>query len=322
MQSEFETGDRSLANVWAKKYVGGLTDSDEMDAVVEMLERPAIAEKLASSLRFCSSQAWAKTEKLLFQELQRHRIDPGLIDPWKIAHDAQSLFDKALESYQADRSPEQFSVHIAKPCGQIRQSHTAHDPRVLGFLSMQFHYTSQFLLEELQVGEREGIAKYLKVMDDHLYMPLQRSYEAAGNQPWDSAILHAVQQLLPVSTSIAEMIADQVAAINPGYQCYTGSLDHPDVRISSIRDIEMFQIYLCLCVLEGNITAVQEELFPLCVMLYPPLKVHWNLVQQLIFFLHQEVRKRLPFDDYQVFAPSLKMLGEMFSDDIFAGSPI
>lgn len=318
MQSEFQSADRSLASLWAKKYVGRLTESTEIPASVGILDRSKMVEKLTNSLRFCSSRAWAKTEELLFQELQRHRIEASLIDPWKIANDAQSLFEKALESYQAYRSPEQFSVHIALHCGRIRQHHTAVDPRVLGFLSMQFHYTSQFLLEELHPVEQETIAKYFKVMDDHLYMPLQRSYEAAADQTFNSPVLHAVQQLLPISTQIAEMITAQVIAINPDYQCYTGRLDHPEVHISSIRDVEMFQIYLCLCALENNITAVQEELFPLCVMLYPPLKVHWNLVQQLIFLLHQELKKRLNPDDYQVFAPSIKMLGEMFSDDVFS----
>ncbi len=318
MQSNFETADRSLAGLWAKKYVDGLTENTEGLHDPSASGRVSTAEKLASALRFCSSRAWAKTEELLAQEIHRHRIDPHLIDPWKIASDAQLLFEKALESYQNTRTPEQFSVSIARHCGRIRAQHTAVDPRVLGFLSMQFHYTGQFLLEDLNPTEKRAIAQYLKVMDDHLYMPLQRSYDAAAEQPMQSPILVAVQQLLSISTTVAETITAQVSAINPDYQCYTGNLYHPEVRTSSIRDVEMFQIYLCLCALEGNITAVQQELFPLCVMLYPPLKVQWTLVQQLIFLLNQEIRKRLKPEAYHVFASSIRAFNDMFSEDIFA----
>ncbi len=316
MQSNFETANRSLAGVWAKKYVQNLSGQTTEHSDPGISERTHTAKKLADLLRFCTSRAWAKTEDLLFEEIQKHQIDANLIDPWKIASDSRSLFEKALDGYQNDRSPEQFSVSISQHCGRIRQQHTTVDPRVLGFLSMQFHYTGQFLLEELSPAEKRAIGKYLKVMDDHLYMPLQRSYDAAGEQDWDSPTLGAVQRLLAISTSIAETITAQVAAINPHHQCYTGDLNHPEVRISSIRDVEMFQIYLCLCTLEDNITSVQQELFPLCIMLYPPLKVHWNLVQQLILLLHQEIRKRLNPEDYHVFAPSIKAFNEMFAEDI------
>ncbi len=318
MQSNFEPVDRSLAGVWAKKYVDNLAENPSAPSGARASVRSQTAEKLTNSLRFCSSRAWAKTEDLLFQEIQKHHIDSNLIDPWKIASDAQSLFEKALESYQDYRSPEQFSVNVSRHCGRIRQQHTSQDPRVLGFLSMQFHYTGQFLLEELTLAEKNSIGPYLKVMDDHLYMPLQRSYDTAGNQPLNSIALAAVQQLLPVSIQIAEVITAQVSAINPLHQCYTGSLSHPEVRVSSLRDVEMFQIYLCLCAMEGNISSVQQELFPLCVMLYPPLKVHWNLVQQLILLLNQELRKRLNPDAYRVFAPPIKAFNDMFAEDIFA----
>jgi hypothetical protein len=42
----------------------------------------------------------------------------------------------------------------------------------------------------------------------------------------------------------------------------------------------MFQVYLWVCVLEDTISSGQQELFPLCVMLYPRLNVRWELVQQ------------------------------------------
>ncbi|HEY9619622.1 MAG TPA: hypothetical protein V6C78_04590 [Crinalium sp.] len=315
--SEFE---QSLAGLWAKKYIRNLTSSTEDYLMAKISGRAQTAEKLLSRLRFCSSRAWAKTDGLLFQEIEKHRINTNLIDPWKIAEDSRQLFEKAIESYQAKVTPERFSVIISKQCGKIRQDYTTQDPRILGFVSMQFHYTGRFLLEELNSVERGIVADYLKVMDDHLYMPLHRSYEAAAKHSLDSPALQAVQHLLPLSTQIAEFICMEVAESNPEHRCSTGSLSNPTVRTSSIRDAEMFQTYLCLCALERSIAPVQQELFPLCVMLYPPLQVNWNLVRQLVSLLERELQKRLKPEHYTIFVPFLGAFQDMFSEDIFPAS--
>lgn len=322
MQSGFRANDQSLAGLWAKKYLENLDDSAEGERSPKLSERAKTSERLLSRLRFCSSRAWTQTEKFLFKELKKHRLDPSHVDPWRIAEDSHQLFEKACESYQNYIKPEQFSVIISSHCGLLRKHHTALDPRFLGFLSMQFHYTGSFLLEELTQLERVFLADYFKVMDDHLYMPLQRAYDAAAQHAYHDPALMAVRQLLPISTRIAEYIRAHVAEQNPSYHSHTGSLSHPTVRVSSTRDIEMFQIYLCLCVLEGSITAVQQELFPLCIMLYPPLNVQWKLVRQLVMLLTQEIRQRLDPANYAVFAPYLASLQSMFSTDVLPDSPV
>lgn len=311
--SEFEP---SLASLWARKYIRNLTDTTENYLLAKISGRAQTSEKLLSKLRFCSSRAWAKTDGLLVEEIEKHRINSNLIDPWKIAEDSRSLFEKAIESYQAQLSPERFSVVIAPLCGEIRHHYTADDPRILGFVSMQFHWTGQFLLEELSLLEKGIIADYLKVMDDHLYMPLQRSYEAAAQHALNAPPLKAVQQLLPLSTQIAEFICMEVAEQRDSYRSHSGRLSDPKVKVSSIRDAEMFQTYLCLCVLETSITAVQQELFPLCVMLYPPLQVRWELVRQLISLLQREMQSRLTLENYTVFEPYLKVFNDIFSEDV------
>ncbi|MBD2155532.1 hypothetical protein [Leptolyngbya sp. FACHB-16] len=319
MQPGFNSTDhQSLAGLWAKKYIENLCDpSEREDRSPTGGDRTRIAAKLRDRLRFCSSQAWTKTENLLIKEIARHRIDPSHINPWRIAEDSHQLFEKACENYQNHITPEKFSVIISPQCGQVRQHHTAVDPRLLGFLSMQFHFTGKFLLEELTPVERIFIADYFKVMDDHLYMPLQRAYDAAAQHSLNAPALLAVRQLLPLSTRIAEFIAAHVAEQNSSYRTYSGYLSNTVVKTSSIRDIEMFQIYLCLCVLEESMTSVQEELFPLCVMLYPPLKVQWNLVRQLVEGLNQELQRRLNPENYKTFSPYLTALQSMFSINVF-----
>lgn len=306
----------SLAGLWAKHYVQALQGEDEQVAQ-SAPNRARTASDLMSALRFTSSQAWSKTEALLRTEIQRHRMNEALIDPWKIADDSRQLFQKAAEGYVEGLSPERFSVAIAPACGKIRHSYTASDPRVLGFMSMQFHYTGQLLIEDVPASEKETIRRFLKVMDDHLYMPLHRSYEAAAQHDYNAPELMAVRQLLPLTTQMAELICTTVAQRHPNYTCLNGRLDNPIVRISSVRDAEMFQVYLCLCVLEGSIASVQQELFPLCVLLYPPLNVRWDLVRDLLRLIDQSIQMHLAPSSAAIFKRYLGALQDMFSEDVF-----
>jgi hypothetical protein len=339
----------SLTNLWAKKYIKNLQPdtaheniaSDNLDEILSSERRNATATKLLQSLRFASAQAWAKTEDLLRGQLQSHGITSDLIDPWQIAADSQFLLGKALSIYTENsdnrlveielNSPEkniklssltqlpntgQLSVAIANSVGNIRRKYTSVDPRAIGFVSMQFHYSGQILLNSLPPLEQMIVNSYLKVVDDHLYMPLQRCYEASANLEYDDIALEAVRQLLPLISEIARQVSQKTLIMYSDYQCHSGLLSCSQVRISSLRDIEMFQVYLCLCVLEHSVGAIQQELFPLCVMLYPPLKVSWELVRTLLRLLNQEMHSYLPPVYINVFEPYLISLAEMFSDDV------
>jgi hypothetical protein len=307
--------DRSLAALWAQKYV----DKLRVQAIPSEVLNTQMADKVKGSLRFASSQAWAKTEKLLAVEMPRHRLDPDLIDPWQIAEDSQRLFEKAAESCEGGTSPARFSAEISRSCGQLRARYTQRDPRVLGFMSMQFHYTGQMVLQALSAQERGLFYPYLKVMDDHLYMPLQRMYEAAAAHARDtvSTPLAAIQELLPITTKVAESICGEVAQRFSGYRCESGLLTDVEVRISSIRDVEMFQVYLGLCALEGSVAAVQQELFPLCVMHNPALKESWELVRQMLELLDEGLHFHLTLPSYDGVLPYLRAMQDMFSLEIF-----
>lgn len=322
----YASNPHSLAAIWARKYVTAVMTRDDAEKlkinhdiseVSSSQGRSITASKLARNLTLASAQAWSKTEALLSEEVRRHGIDPNLIDPWQIAADSHNLFKKCLDAYSERATPRRLSVMVAKDFGLVRQKYTAEDPRTLGFVSMQFHYTGLSLLEKLSPSEQALFAPYIKVMDDHLYMPLRDAYEAAANYEIGAPTLAAVQQLLPISTKIAHAVCEHVNRLRPGYESYSGSLGSPLVRTSSVRDVEMFQVYLCLCVLENSLRSVQQELFPLCVMLYPRLGVGWELVRGMLQTIGWEMHERLAPDHLAVFFPYLKTLTEMFSVDVF-----
>ncbi len=309
--------DQPFSEAWAKKYLRNLAEQDNH---IEVLKRSEIASEVAKTLmqalRTTSLQAWGRTEALLSQEVIRHQIDPELIDPWEVAKDTHQIYKTALSAYSEQILPAKFSTRIARDLGKIRQKYTADDPRVIGFISMQFHYSGQILLNLIPPVQQASLSAYFKVIDDHLYMPLERAYQAAAEHAYDAPALQAVQQLLPLCSEIATKIAERVIQIYPNYQCHTGRLSDTNIQISSVRDIEMFQVYLWVCVLENNISAVQQELFPLCVMLYPRLKVHWELVRQLIHLLGIEIRSRLEPQQAAYFLPYYESLWAMFSPQV------
>ncbi len=317
---------QSLAKLWAKKYIQNLDTKEAGTGEKPWLsaygqERSEIAEKLMYSMRYTSLQAWQKTESLIGREIQRHQINPKLIDPWKISEDAYEIYQKALESYAKMIAPQHLARIIGAYLGQLRDKYTAADPRTIGFVALQFHYTGQMMLSEVSSQwEQNQLLAYFKVIDDHLYMPLQRAYNAAATQDYDSPALSVVQTLLPSSTEIARNICQRIIELYPRYLSHSGSLHHPVVKTSSIRDVEMFQVYLWVCVLENNIAAIQQELFPLCVMLYPALKVHWELVRQMINLMGKEFSKRVKPEQRQLFVPYFQALREMFSPEVFPES--
>ncbi|HEY9602486.1 MAG TPA: hypothetical protein V6C85_12805 [Allocoleopsis sp.] len=316
----------SLAALWARKYYVSVTapeeelganDAESVKEIAGKEGRERTAQKLMQNLNLASAQAWALTETLLSEEIRRHGINPELINPVEIAADTRLLFQKVLNAYAERATPRRLSVIVGKDFGQVRQKYTSVDRRAIGFVSMQFHYTGQKLLEWLSHTERILWMPYLKVMDDHMYMPLQAAYEAAANHPFDSPALSAVQNLLPVSSKIAVSVCNQICRSHPKYESYSGPLSNSTVKTASIRDVEMFQVYLCLCVLEDDIRSVQQELFPLCVMLYPRLKVSWKLVQDMMKTLGWDMHDRLPPENMATFLPYLRILTEMFSTDVF-----
>jgi hypothetical protein len=132
------------------------------------------------NLTWASAQAWSLTETMLSEEIRRHGINPDLVNPLEIAADTRILFQKVVDAYAERSTPRRLSVIVGRDFGRVRQKYTSVDRRAIGFVSMQFHYTGQKLLQWLSPSEQMLWMPYMKVMDDHMYMPLQAAYEAAA----------------------------------------------------------------------------------------------------------------------------------------------
>jgi hypothetical protein len=307
----------SFSKAWAVRYMRMVKKPSSRQIFSDERElRAAVAKMLHQELRSVSARAWNKTEQLLSQQVVQHQLDPDTIDPWAIAGDVFQIFDKAFANYASFVYPERFAVNIAPELGIIRAKFTALDPRVIGFVSMQFHYTGELLLESVQPSQRGILRSYFKAIDDHLYMPLQRAYDAASYYSYSSPELKVVRTLLPESSAIAQRVVEQVLAVFPDHKCYSGALKSATVRASSLRDTEMFQTYLWVCLLERNTSVVQQELFPLCVMLYPTFNVKWQLVRYMLQLLQRECGQLLTSSEFALCLPHFDLLQTIFSAEV------
>ena len=317
----------SLAIQWAKNYLKNLqiapsktipqAEDSDFRIIGSKIWRAQTASILQESLTYASIDAITHTQLLLSKEIKRHHINPKLIDYLQIAADSCEIHRKVLEVYGNADHPSYSAVTVGQEIGAMRDKYTAIDPRLIGFVSMQVYYTTLFLLKDISAVERTVLTAYFKVIDDYLSMPLRRCYQAAAKHSYDSPSLQAVRQLLGKSTEIAASVFSRVSQLNPGYYSYSGSLNSTLVKTASIRDVEMFQIYLFLSILEENVAVFYQELFPVCVMLYPILGVKWELVWQMLNCLEQEICLRLEPQQLERIMPYFQALYEMFSPAVF-----
>jgi hypothetical protein len=240
-----------------------------------------------------------------------------MINPWEISQDAFNVYEKVLGFYLDNTAHTRLPASIGADIAKLRKKYTAKDPRTIAFVSMQFHYTACLLKGHLSPLEMSLLEGCFKVIDDHLYMPLHRAYAAAGKYPVESPKLVAAQKVLKFSSTIADKVAVEMARMYPNYKTYSGALSDPVVMASSRRDVVIFQIYLIVCLLEDSPSILQNELFPLCIMIYPKLNVHWELVRQILIMIGREIAHDLGEVSAALFRPYLYVLRDMFAPEVF-----
>ncbi|MBD0346552.1 MAG: hypothetical protein ICV63_17345 [Coleofasciculus sp. Co-bin14] len=188
------------------------------------------------------------------------------------------------------------------------------DRRTIGFMSTQFHLTSKLVLNRLTLAEQLLLSPYFKFIEEQVCIPWQRVCAAATHHEINSPILALVQTLLPASKEIAQQVYHRAAQLYPNHRSRGGTLSEPGVKASSIRDIEMFQGYLWLCALEGNMKAVEEEFLPLCMMVFPSINVTWELVEQLLPLLVTEIQVRVSPAQMRLLEPYTQAMQQLFSN--------
>ncbi|MGQ4647785.1 hypothetical protein [Lyngbya aestuarii] len=196
---------------------------------------------------------------------------------------------------------------------EFQEQHKAsRDWRTAGFMTTQLNLSNQLLLQKLTLAEQVLLKPYLQFVEEQVALPWQRVCAAAAKYSLDSPTLALVEKMLPLSDKIAQKVYQQLTQIFPDHCSRRGGLKEPDVAHSCLRDLNMWQAYLWLSVLEETTTAVEEELLTTCIMVMTGVEVKWELIEQWIKLLMDEIIAQATPSQIPIVFPYLIKIQELF----------
>ncbi|HEY9632899.1 MAG TPA: hypothetical protein V6D14_05820 [Coleofasciculaceae cyanobacterium] len=304
------------------KTVAKLQQMVEINCKCAGIQTNVIFSYIPNVVRLTEAQGIARTAAKVYQKVlevyQQQLPSPTLlaaipqVGTFKFSTDA---FSSSVMPQLSLPEVQQLATAIEPVLLQLQEQHlSAPDRRTIGFMSTQFHITSKLVLNRLTLPEQLLLSPYFKFVEEQVCIPWERVCAAAAKHDLDSPVLALVRRLLPASGEIAKKVYQQAVELYPNHRSLRGTLSEPGVRTSSIRDIEMFQAYLWLCALEGNMTAVEEEFLPLCMMVFPSINVSWKLVEQLLPLLMAEIQAHVSPDQMRLLLPYMQAMQQLFSN--------
>jgi len=258
----------------------------------------------------------------------------------RIARSINQVYEQTLVIYEQQQSPSQFlkfidssyelfsklalpffvlpavtqlAEELEPSLLQLQADHIGvQDPRMIGFLTTQFHFSTREILKHLTPYECVLLSPYFKFIEEQVCIPWHRVCTAAAKYLSSSPTFALVEHLLPQCHDIAEAVCNQ-AAQQLSHSSRRGTLNNPEVASSTIRDLTMIQGYLLLSILEGNLSAIEQELIPLCLMVFPSIDVEWNFVEQTLSLLVEAIRQRLDANQRELSAAYTQSLQALFA---------
>ena len=163
----------------------------------------------------------------------------------------------------------------------------------LGFLTTQINFSNSLLLQLLTPAEQALITPYLRFLEEYVSIPWQRLCLAADKYPRNSISIMILESMLPLVTKISKTVHGKWCERFSTYSSRRGDLNNPSIIHSCVRDFDMFQVYLWVCFLEGNLSFVQQELSPLCIIVFHTLGIPWEMTFEGTIFLMHEILNQL-----------------------------
>ncbi|MDF5719957.1 MAG: hypothetical protein PUP91_05610 [Rhizonema sp. PD37] len=315
-----------LVNFWAERYTVDMSSLTQNSKLYGELIKAALPEARALTTAKLLNNVLLVTNKQAEQQAKSlYEYIPEIIDSaWgrRITQFASQVYQKLLEVYQqqsgilvAPRTrqistltvAEQDSlllwpipdiVNLANEIEQMllkyQEQHVmVNDWRTVGFLTTLFNFTNKLLINQLTPVEKVLLCPYFKFVEEQVAIPWQRVCAAAAQHEQGSEALTLVEQMLPMASEISSTVYCQLLQLFPDHRSRRGGLSHPEIAHSCLRDLDMFQGYLWLCLLEGSPRSLQKELVPLCVMVMPSVGVEWRMIDQWKRLLADEIESRV-----------------------------
>ncbi|MFG6099763.1 hypothetical protein D0962_30725 [Leptolyngbyaceae cyanobacterium CCMR0082] len=331
-----------LLKIWLIRYLPKL-------GLISLQAHSHVKARLAVAV---SAEARQETRRKVLGNLTAHCTMSGLraqhlmmdshmplqiLEAQKITHQIVAIYQYLMEAYVRDfvfapvlhhlhttDSKQVVALQILPKFHQLMQGlapllkglqsliSTSTNLRAIGFLSTQIHLSRQRILSRLDVYERIWLSPYLQLTEELLCMPWQRVCIAAGNHSSNSPAAALVTKMLPLTEPIASAVYHRALRTFPNHVSRQGCIQSDPVQTSSVRDLSMFQTYIWLSLLEGNISVIKNELLPLCLLVFPCSKVSWQFVQYGIQWLSEEIYLHLTSPETLMFSSYIKPIQRLF----------
>lgn len=333
-----------LVQLWAKRYTPDLSPLDlayqpllygQLVQAATPDGRDATAAKLRESLVDLKCQLAAIQARSLYEYI------PNIVDLREARHLTTFTFQvyvKLLKLYQQPAARASSAIDrlqiaqgtvpltawgipdIAELAAALepillkfQQQHMAsRDWRTLGFITTQLNFANKLLLHKLTPIEAVLISPYLKFVEEQVAVPWQRVCAAAAAHALNAPALALVEQIFPLSDTIAQLVYRQLVQQYPDYHSRRGKLSRPEVAHSCLRDLNMFQAYLWLCLLQGSLAPLEQELVPLCSMVMETMGVKWEVTARWNQFLMREILIHTNSDQRALLLPYTEGMERLF----------
>ncbi|MBE9069208.1 hypothetical protein IQ260_21415 [Leptolyngbya cf. ectocarpi LEGE 11479] len=183
---------------------------------------------------------------------------------------------------------------------------------LVGFMTTHMHFTQRLILSHLSIDERLWLAPYLQLLDELTCMPWQRICSMASAVTYHPDVVALVKRMLPKIGSISLLTYQKALQTYPHHISYQGRLHSEAVQRSSMRDLNMFQTYIWLCFLEGNMSAIEKKLLPICVQSFSLTNVKWELVNFAIKTLIESIHEQLTPAESALFTANSEAIQALF----------
>lgn len=197
-------------------------------------------------------------------------------------------------SLQAIANIKNLAAEIEKFLLRYQDQHIiAKDWRAIGFITTLLNFSNKLIIHQLTSAEKVLLCPYFKFVEEQVAIPYERVCAAAAKHQLGSKALTLVEQMFPMASEIASTVYCQLIQLFPHHRSKRGGLSNPDVAHSCLRDLDMFQAYLWLCVLEESLRPIERELVSLCVMVLPSVGVEWEMTDKWKRLLTDEIISRV-----------------------------
>ncbi|NET60132.1 MAG: hypothetical protein F6K47_29500 [Symploca sp. SIO2E6] len=166
------------------------------------------------------------------------------------------------------------------------------DRHTLVFITTLLNFTNQLLLQKLTPLEQVLLKPYFKFVEEQVAYPWQRVCAAVAKYPVNSAMFRIVEKMFPAAAEIAETVYSKLVKLLPNHTSHRGELTEPGIIHSCIRDLQIFQAYFWLCLLEVSLVPVEEELVELSAIVLPTVGVKWKMIELWNQLLVEEISSR------------------------------